>query len=199
MTIVVTGATGQLGSLVVEASSIATCRPGRSWRPALSDRLRRPRLPAPGVRGRRDGAADLGHRGRPTPRPASARHRRRQGGRRRADRLHQRRQRRPHDHAAGSAQVIAGQKLDAEKVTVHGALKTVSHGKKWELLASEFGNISIDLSEIEGRPWVDWNPDDLVEVAAPGWPTTRSLTAQRISKWEGSLNEIRRTFEDELT
>ncbi|MDQ6752226.1 MAG: hypothetical protein M3017_02125 [Actinomycetota bacterium] len=33
-------------------------------------------------------------------------------------------------------------------------------------MASEFGNISIDVSEVEGRQWVDWNPDNLVEVAA---------------------------------
>ncbi len=102
------------------------------------------------------------------------------------------------------AQVIAGQKLDAENVTVHGALRTVSHGKKWELLASEFGNVRIDISEIEGRPWVEWNPDDLVEVdaamtitQAPGRPATRSLVAQSISRWHGSLEEISRTFEDD--
>jgi hypothetical protein len=104
------------------------------------------------------------------------------------------------------AQVIAGQKLDAQNVTVHGALRTVSHGKKWELLGSEFGNVRIDVSEIEGRPWVDWNPDDLVEVdaamtitQAPGRAATRSLVAQKISRWQGSLDDIARTFEDDET
>ncbi|MCP2046379.1 UNVERIFIED_ORG: hypothetical protein J3D58_000451 [Paenarthrobacter nicotinovorans] len=102
------------------------------------------------------------------------------------------------------AHVIAGQKLDAQPVVIHGALRTVSHGKKWELLDSEFGNIRIDVSEIEGRPWAEWNPDDLVEVTAamtitqaPGRPATRSLVAQNISRWEGSLDEIRRVFEDD--
>ncbi|GGJ20365.1 hypothetical protein [Paenarthrobacter histidinolovorans] len=102
------------------------------------------------------------------------------------------------------AQVISGQKLDAENVTVHGTLRTVSHGKKWELLASEFGNISIDVSELEGRPWAEWNPDDLVEVdaamtitQAPGRPSTRSLVAQRISRWAGSLDDIARTFDED--
>lgn len=104
------------------------------------------------------------------------------------------------------AQVIAGQKLDAEDVTVHGILRTVSHGKKWELMASEFGDVRIDVSELEGRPWVDWNPDDLVEVQAamtitqaPGRTATRSLVAQRIRRWEGSLDDIARSFDDDET
>jgi hypothetical protein len=94
--------------------------------------------------------------------------------------------------------IISGRKLDAEPVVIHGALRTVSHGKKWEVLGSEFGNVSIDISEIDGRPWSEWNPDDLVEVdasmimtQAPGRGASRSLMARSIRRWAGSLDDIR--------
>ncbi|MHA7153956.1 hypothetical protein [Arthrobacter sp. TMN-50] len=100
--------------------------------------------------------------------------------------------------------IISGRELDVESVTIHGALKTVSHGKKWDILNSEFGNVRIDISEIEGRPWADWNPDDLVEVEAsmtitdaPGRPPSRALLARHIRPWDGSLEDIERVVEDD--
>ncbi|WP_159619887.1 hypothetical protein [Arthrobacter zhaoguopingii] len=99
--------------------------------------------------------------------------------------------------------VIAGRKLDAEPIVIHGALQTVSHGKKWDLLNSEFGNVSIDVTDIEGRPWSEWNPDDLVEVDAsititqsPGRAITRSIVARTIRPWSGSLADIQIQADD---
>lgn len=100
--------------------------------------------------------------------------------------------------------LISGQKLDAEDVRVHGVLRTVSHGQKWELLDSEFGRLVIDTSELGGRPWADWNPDDLVEIdasmtitEAPGRAPSRSLVARSITAWEGSLADIERIPDDD--
>ncbi|WP_136017930.1 hypothetical protein [Arthrobacter silvisoli] len=101
------------------------------------------------------------------------------------------------------ARLISGQKLDAEDVQVHGVLRTVSHGQKWELLDSEFGKVGIDVSDLGGRPWAEWNPDDLVEIdasmtitQAPGRAPSRSLKARNIRTWEGSLNDIVRADDD---
>lgn len=102
------------------------------------------------------------------------------------------------------AHIISGQKLDAEDVRVHGVLQTVRHGQKWELLESEYGRVAIDISELGGRPWAEWNPDDLVEIdasmtitQAPGRAVSRSLVARSIRAWEGSLAEIDRSYDDE--
>lgn len=107
--------------------------------------------------------------------------------------------------AVWMAHVIAGRQLDAQNVKVHGTLLTVSHGKKWELHESEFGDVSIDVSAIDGRPWVEWNPDDLVEVdaevtitEAPGRAASRSFTALSIRPWEGSLEDIDQPSESEF-
>lgn len=101
--------------------------------------------------------------------------------------------------------VISGRELDVEPATIHGALKTVSHGRKWDVLNSEYGNVNIDISEIEGRPWADWNPDDLVEVdvsmtitESPGRPPSRSFIARHIRPWDGSLEDIVVIQDDEL-
>lgn len=95
------------------------------------------------------------------------------------------------------AHVISGRQLDAQNVQIHGTLLTVSHGKKWELLESEFGDVSLDVSAIDGRPWVEWNPDDLVEVNAevtiteiPGRAASRSFRALNIRPWAGSRDDI---------
>lgn len=102
------------------------------------------------------------------------------------------------------AHLISGQKLDAEDIRVHGVLRTVSHGQKWELLQSEYGRLVIDVSELGGRPWAEWNPDDLVEIdaamtitQAPGRAVSRSLVAQSIRPWDGALTDIERSYDED--
>ena len=118
MTIVITGATGQLGRLVVEAllergvpaeEIVAAGRTvekladlGDARRPGPPHRLQRARVAAEGVRGRDEGAADFRQRGGPAGASSTGtRIEAAKAGRRRADRLHQHRQRGHHRHEAG--------------------------------------------------------------------------------------------------
>lgn len=84
-------------------------------------------------------------------------------------------------------QLVEGRSLDEEPVVLNGTLITVSTSGTWYMREDEYGTIALDISSIEGSPWLEHNPQTRVQVDAvmsskesPGRPVSRSFRAERI-------------------